>query len=125
MKVITDEEGKINNMFIRLNSSKPLVGAEKRNADPGEIIKLVRSLAGHSFFTDYIRFNTGRMQEHNASVKMFFMEFQGDFADTKKRKLDDFVKDEMVEDVKDAYKKVGEVLEKMTSVFVKKDILLK
>ena len=32
MGVTTDEEGKINDLFIRLNRSKPLVGAEVRKA---------------------------------------------------------------------------------------------
>ena len=37
MGVITDEPGKINDMFIRLNRSKPLVGSEIRNAMMGKV----------------------------------------------------------------------------------------
>ncbi len=35
MSVFTDEEGKINELFVRLNSSKALSGAELRNAMAG------------------------------------------------------------------------------------------
>ena len=35
MSVITDEEGKINDLFVRLNRSKPLTGSEIRRCDAG------------------------------------------------------------------------------------------
>jgi hypothetical protein len=35
MSVITDEEGKINDLFVRLNRSKPLTGSEIRSAMQG------------------------------------------------------------------------------------------
>ena len=59
--LITDEAGRINELFIRLNSSKPLVGAEIRNAMRGSVPPLIRKLANHKFFKTRIAFGTGRL----------------------------------------------------------------
>jgi hypothetical protein len=37
MRVITDDEAKINELFVRLHRSKPLTGAETRNAMGGVV----------------------------------------------------------------------------------------
>ena len=42
MRVITDDEAKINELFVRLNRSKPLTGAEIRNAMGGVVPTLIR-----------------------------------------------------------------------------------
>src|SRR5688500_15082998 len=50
MSVITDEEGKINELFVRLNRNKALTGAEVRNAMQGIVPGLIRELAHDEFF---------------------------------------------------------------------------
>jgi hypothetical protein len=91
MGVTTDEEGKINDLFIRLNRSKPLVGAEVRNAMLGRVPPLIRKLVGHKFFKTRIAFELSRMQDRNAAAKVLLLEFRGKFVDTKKSQLDAFV----------------------------------
>ncbi|MBK9384682.1 MAG: DUF262 domain-containing protein [Planctomycetes bacterium] len=127
MSVITDEEGKINELFVRLNRSKPLTGAEKRNAMKGRVPVLIRDIAGHAFFTHCIRFATGRGQDRNAAAKLLLIEFSGRFAETKKRQLD-LIVDEGIQSesqgVDRAAKRVVEVLKVMTDVFIEEDPLL-
>jgi len=92
MSVITDDEQKINELFIRLNTSKPLVGAEIRNAMIGEVPHLIRELADHPFW-GRTRFNKSRGQDKNAAAKLLLLEHAGTFIDTKKRQLDNLVTD--------------------------------
>ena len=56
MSVITDEEGKINELFVRLNRNKTLTGPEIRNAMEGLVPKLFRRLAAHPVLTECVSF---------------------------------------------------------------------
>jgi hypothetical protein len=90
MSVVTDDEQKINELFIRLNSSKPLAGAEVRNAMIGEVPELIRKLSEHRFW-NRTKFNTQRGQDKNTAAKLLLIEHAGTFVDTKKRQLDALV----------------------------------
>jgi hypothetical protein len=48
--VVTDEQEKIDELFVRLNRSKPLTGAEIRNAMAGPVTELTRFFVGHELF---------------------------------------------------------------------------
>ena len=127
ISVITDEEAKINEMFVRLNKSKALTGAELRNAMEGVVPKLTRQIIGHSFFKNKIRFNTKRGQDSNLASKLLLIEFRGLFVDTKKIHLDRFVKeaiDAESYDFETAYKRIKTVLVRMNDSFMDKDKLL-
>ena len=91
VSVVTDDEAKINELFLRLNASKPLTGAEIRNAMLGEIPKVIRDLVEHSFWSR-IKFNTLRGQDKNTAAKLLLIEHTGTFVDTKKTQLDDLVR---------------------------------
>jgi hypothetical protein len=132
MGVITEDVDKINDMFIRLNRSKPLVGAEIRNAMLGIVPPLIRRLAKHKFFRTRIAFATGRLQDRNAAARLLLVEFRGQFVDTKKAQLDSFVEDLITggtgtqpKSLKDTVKSCHKVLELMTHVFIEKDPLLR
>lgn len=90
VSVITDEEEKINELFVRLNSGKDLSGAEIRNAMSGKVPKLIRSLAQHEFFKSRIAFTVQRGQDRNTAAKLLLLEFRGRFTDTKRTQLDQF-----------------------------------
>lgn len=90
MSVVTDDEQKINELFIRLNSSKPLVGAEIRNAMIGEVPQLIREIVEVDFWSK-TRFSKQRGQDKNLAAKLLLLEHAGTFIDTKKRQLDDLV----------------------------------
>ncbi len=52
--VVTDEQEKIDELFVRLNRSKPLTGAEIRNAMAGPVTELNRLLIRHELFKSSI-----------------------------------------------------------------------
>jgi hypothetical protein len=129
MSVITDDEAKINELFVRLNRSRPLTGAEIRNAMQGPVPELIRRLATHRFFTLKVRFSTNRGQDRNVAAKLLLLEFRGRFVDVKKTPLDRFVQEAVsaeaqVTDFELAASRVEDVLDDMTQVFVNRDPLL-
>lgn len=128
MSVITDDESKINELFVRLNRSKPLTGAELRNAMRGEVPGLIRDLTSHQFFVKKIRFGTSRAQDKSAAAKLLLTEFRGKFVETKKKQIDELV-DEGVQSeaktLKRTAKRVVNVLDQMDEVFLEKDPLLR
>ncbi len=127
MSVMTDDEGKINDLFVRLNTSKPLTGAEIRNAMTGKVPDAIRRIVEHEFFTDRIRFSTQRGQDKNAAGKVLLIEFRGKFVDTKKTHLDRFVQEGRLsgnDSVDRATSRVTELLTQTASVFQSQDPIL-
>jgi len=128
MSVITNEEEKINDLFVRLNRSKPLTGAEIRNAIKGKIPELIRSIAQHLFFQTCVAFQTKRAQDLNAAGKLLLIEFRGGFVDTKRTHLDRFV--EEGEKAQSTYLdgcliSIQNNLNRMRQIFIEKDPLLR
>lgn len=127
MSVITDEETKINEMFVRLNRSKSLTGAEIRNAMKGIVPAVTREIASQEFFREKIRFSTLRGQDLNTAAKLLLIEFIGDFTQTKKRSLDAFVEEAVKSessDLESAAGRVKMVLGALSDEFIDQDPLL-
>lgn len=112
MSVITDDEAAINELFVRLNSSKPLTGAELRNAMHGPFPEVIRRVTEHEFFTDRIKFATNRSQDRNAAAKLLLLEHLGTIVDTKKRHLDALAR-EASDDVTNDDAAIEEALEEV------------
>jgi hypothetical protein len=128
MSVITDDEGRINDLFVRLNSSKPLSGAEIRNAMSGEVPALIRKITDHTFFREKIAFNVARRQDQNAAAKLLLLEYRGALVDTKKVNLDRFVKEAHLSQgfgINTAADRVLEVLDRISANLDDKDPVLK
>jgi hypothetical protein len=96
MSVITDDAARINDLFVRLNRSKPLSGAEVRNAMSGDVPEMIRRISEHPFFRNKVSFNANRKQDQNASAKFLLLEHRGALVDTKKFNLDRFVKEALL-----------------------------
>jgi hypothetical protein len=133
MNVITDNQEQIDQLFIRLNQSLPLTGAETRNAMEGEAPDVIRNLAEHRFFTDSVAFSVKRGGDLNTAAKILLLEFTGEFVDVKRRRLDLFVKAIAKEgelaaarpgSLKRAAKRVERVFTDMVRVFGPRDRLL-
>ena len=126
MSVITDNVEYIHELFIRLNRSKPLSGAEVRNATAGKLTKLVRSLREIDFFVSNIRFSTQKGQDLNCAMKLMMFELSGGPVETKKAFMDQFAKD-FANDrrVVAAHERVAETLELMAQSFKFRDGLLR
>jgi hypothetical protein len=126
MSVITREEEYVNELFIRLNRSKPLTGAEIRNAMKGPAPQVIRHIADHEFFTSYIRFDIQRGEDLNVAAKILSFEYHGQLQPTKKTDLDNFVamKDLSKDKLELGGRQTIDVLTGMTEIFLPTDRLL-
>ncbi|MNV01540.1 hypothetical protein D3C71_917450 [compost metagenome] len=138
MSIATDDDAKIYEMFVRLNSGEAANSAEKRNARPGPIPGIVRQLTSHPFFTNRVRFNKRRMQEFNLAAKLLLIEHSGALVDTKAKNLDRLVEDaaksvqdadvkereQIISSYEELQANVLDVLEYMAEGFEESDALL-
>lgn len=121
MGVITDREGDIYEMFIRLNLNVSISGPEKRNAMPGPVPGFIRRVAVHPFFKEKISYSTERGQDLSTACQFMMIEQNGTFVNIKKKDLDIYVKrGEKVppEALELIVERVEANLNKMRSVFV-------
>lgn len=127
MSVVTNSEDPINELFVRLNRSKPLTGAEIRNAMGGPAPTVIRQISRHEFFTINIAFTVIRGQDQNAAAQILLFEYHGALQETKKTTLDAFVEDATRQPrakVELAGRKVVDLLDEMQEIFLPKDRLL-
>jgi hypothetical protein len=125
--VVAETEDTITELFVRLNRSKPLTGAEIRNAMKGDVPKLIRSIAEHEFFKQYVSFSNNRGEDKNAAAKILLFEYSGAFKDTKRKSLDNFAQSNNYNKIKMqlTYRNVMDNLSILTTIFLPKDSLLK
>lgn len=127
MSVFATSEEPIDELFVRLNRSKPLTGAEIRNAMRGPAPKIIRKISRHDFFRVCVRFQVRRGQDQNAAAKLLLFEYDDTLAETKKSGLDQFVKDATKKPkyrLELAGRKTVDILDRMEEIFLPKDILL-
>jgi hypothetical protein len=126
--VIADTDADIHRMFVRLNFGVSVNAAERRNAKPGPVPVAIRQIVEHDFFTRCVRFSTKRGDDKNLAAKILMFEAQGGITDTKASRLDRFTDDNAVDDKWDdvlgLVSRVSEVLDRLSKVFLEKDILL-
>ncbi len=128
MSVIAKSEEPIGELFVRLNRSKSLTGAEVRNAMSGPAPEIIRQIAKHEFFSVNVKFYIKRGQDLNAAAKVLLFEYYEGVRETKKSSLDTFVKNTRNKDDRKRLRLTGrwvmDVLDDMGSVFLPKDQLL-
>jgi len=127
MSVIASNEELINELFVRLNRSKPLTGAEVRNAMAGPAPGLSRRVAEHEFFTSYVPFSVKRGEDLNAAAKLMMFEYDDKVSETKKRNMDQFTRDAAKANrakLELSARRVLDALEIMTEIFLPHDRLL-
>lgn len=130
--VQTDDIDLIEDMFSRLNESAPLNAAEKRNAFGGDMVRAIRDVANHSFFTQKVRFNNKRYQHYEAAVKFLLVETSqhesNKIIDTKKVYLDSMTRRYKSgnSSVVDGFKStVQDIMNRMASCYSNSDMLLR
>ena len=128
MAVVATEEAPINELFVRLNRSQSLTGAEVRNAMSGPAPEIIRNISKSDFFSNSINFAVLRGQDLNAAAKLLMIEFYGEFRETTKTYLDEFVKEMKNKSnstkLELAARRTLDVLEIMNTIFLPKDKLL-
>jgi hypothetical protein len=123
---VTDDEDDINELFVRLNRSKPLTGAEIRNAMVGPVPDVIRNISRHPFFTESIRFSVSRAGDYNAAAKLILFEYEGKLMNTKKNDLDTFAENTKIDHgrLELAARRTLDILDNMQNVFLPHDELL-
>lgn len=126
MSVFAEDEKDIHDIFVRLNRSKPLTGAEVRNAIVGPVPDVIRTLASHSFFLENIKFGVKRAGDLNAAAKVLLFEYHENPMATKKTNLDEFAESKEIQKDKLelASRRVIDTLDSMVDIFIPKDPLL-
>jgi hypothetical protein len=127
MSVYAKTVDPINELFVRLNRSKALTGAEVRNAMSGPAPDVIRRIADHLLFKENINFTILRGQDWNAAAKILMFEHTGKLQETKKRNLDAFVnamKDKPADFLELSARRVVDILNDMAEIFLPKDRLL-
>ena len=126
MSVVTDDEDDISELFVRLNRSKPLTGAEIRNAMVGMVPDVIRNVARHPFFQENIKFSVNRAGDYNAAAKIVLFEYEGRPVSTKKKDLDNFARSTLVERerLELSARRAVDTLDNMQEVFLPRDQLL-
>lgn len=127
--VLTEDIDLIEEMFLRLNEAVPLNAAEKRNAIGGPMARTIREVANHVFFENNIPFSNLRYQHREVAAKFLLLTWTDAVGDTKKAYLDNMVRRFKDRDDSDGAgeleKRVGEVLNHASQIFVREDVLLK
>jgi hypothetical protein len=127
MGVVAQDVDPINELFVRLNRSKPLTGAEIRNAMAGPAPEVIRQIAKHEFFEVNVAFTISRGQDLNAAAKVLYFEYFKKLGETKKSTLNEFVKDaakQSKDKIELAGRKVVDLLDDMNEIFLPEDRLL-
>ena len=126
MSVYTNDETLINDLFVRLNRSKSLTGAEVRNAFSGPVVDVIRALSNNVIFEENIKFSTSRAGDKNAVAKVLLFEYKGHLTSTKKSDLDAFAQDANIKKTKLelAARRVKDTFDEMRDVFIPTDPLL-
>lgn len=126
MSVIAENEDDINELFVRLNRSKTLTGAEIRNAMVGPVADITRRVAQHPFFNENIRFSTKRAGDLNAAAKILMFEYHDKLMSTKKADLDRFAQEKNLNSdrLELAGRRSVDTLTIMQEVFLPHDTLL-
>jgi hypothetical protein len=127
--VRTDDPELIEEMFSRLNEAMPLNAPEKRNAFGGPIPKIIRRLVSLDFFRKKLPFSNKRYRHMDLACKFLYLVHEGGPAETKKFRLDDFVRRFKNEKRSEAARKLSRqttsVVRKMAIAFDERDALLK
>jgi hypothetical protein len=130
--VKTNDLDLIEDMFFRLNEAVPLNSAEKRNAFGGKMVKAIRELSEHKFFTKKVKFKNSRFQHLEVSARFLLVEsskIENDkLIDTKKVYLDSMAKRHKTDAnnfVSNVTSSVKTSLDLMSSCFTNSDNLLR
>ncbi len=129
MSVITDEERTVQELFVRLNSGKPLTSAERRSALGGVVPSLVQEILTSPFFEYCVAFTPRAGAHEQAAAKLLLLELVGAPVTLKRRQLDELYARGEVEYEKDAIRRAAvdvlETLSRMSNYFQQHDPLLR
>lgn len=125
--VVTDETRMIEELFLRLNSGRPLVNSEKRNAYGGFLANQIKELAKSSlFFTKKVSFDNNRKVYNDVILKFLLLEEANGLISLTSNELNSFLEKNRKENehIKHIIASMKSVLYYMEKVFEDNDVLL-
>lgn len=126
--ITTDEEDRLEELFLRLNGGVALTNAEKRNAIPSYLNIRIRQIIGeHTFFIDKLKFNNPRYQYNDLLSKLLFIELNRRLVNLGNKEIEDFLRLHNQDDNSNNELIDNSIrnLDLLSEVFYDKDILLK
>jgi hypothetical protein len=126
--VITDEEDKLEELFLRLNGGSALTNAEKRNAIGGYLNRKIREyVEQHIFFTNKLRFKNPRYQYQDLLTRLLLIEENNALISLTNSALDKLVRDKPNEtdEINTLLQQTISILDSFTEIFEDNDTLLK
>jgi hypothetical protein len=126
--VITDEEDKLEELFLRLNGGSALTNAEKRNAIGGFLNRSIRETVEQNiFFTNKVKFKNPRYQYQDLLTRLLFIEENNALLSLTNSALDNFVRAKADEssDTNLLIQRTNSALDIFINIFQDNDILLK
>lgn len=126
--IVTDEDDRLEEMFLRLNGGMALTNAEKRNAINSYLNREIRIIiTDHSFFIEKIRFKNPRFQHNDLLTKLLYIEHLNGLVNLGNKELEKFIRDFSQEN--DHSKGIVNIcktaLDKLSDVFQSNDMLLR
>lgn len=126
--VYADELQWVEELFSRLNEAVALNAPERRNAMGGPLPDFIRKLPSCPFFTDRLPFENNRYRHLDLATKFLYLEFNNGPAATKRRALDELVRNFKVRNATNEAAKLYDasvvVLRRLEDVFGESDYLL-
>lgn len=126
--IVTDEDDRMEEMFLRLNGGMALTNAEKRNAINSYVNREIRRIiTSHTFFTKKIRFKNPRFQHNDLLTKLLFLEYSNKLVNLGNNELEKFIRAFSEENI-NSIRIVDDcviILDYLSSVFENNDMLLK
>jgi hypothetical protein len=126
--IITDDEDRLEELFLRLNGGYALTNAEKRNAIGGDLNREIRTIVeSHPFFVNKIRFKNPRYQHQDLLTRLLLIEKNEALVSLTNIALDQFVRDRRIEshETNNLVAKTISELDKFVVAFGDKDVLLR
>ena len=126
--IVTDEDERLEEMFLRLNGGMALTNAEKRNAINSYLNRQTRQIISeHTFFCKKIRFKNPRFQHNDLLTKLLFIEENDKLLNLGNKELENFIREFSEENAasKAIIDKSKLVLDKLSDIFDDKDMLLR
>src|SRR5690554_5267042 len=126
--IVTDEDSRLEEMFLRLNGGIALTNAEKRNAINSFVNREIRRIiTDNIFFTEKVRFKNPRFQHNDLLTKLLFVEYNERLVNLGNKELEQFIRDfrEENQDSTQLIQRTLDVITKFNEVFEEKDMLLK
>ncbi|WP_379968277.1 DUF262 domain-containing protein [Ectobacillus sp. sgz5001026] len=123
--VITDEQERIEELFLRLNEGKQLNNAEKRYAISGDLSTKIKGLVNSNSFFNKVSFNDKRYDYFDVLTKLFLLDSQVNIVSLNKSNLDGILKSNRIltTEMKKKFKDFEENLKKFSDLFQENDSL--